>query len=404
MEKKTIGSFIAALRRANGLTQRQLADKLCVSDKAVSRWERDEALPDLSLIPELADIFGVSADEILRGERQNPESRNSPASSDKGEKLRKRLLAKKKRSFSILSTISIGISVLGVIVAMLYGFAFGSPTEGFFFSLAFFTVSVIFQISAIIGNLSDLDEEMLTQAERIARNEHTLKLAFSSFMTTFMLLLLCCMPLLINNFDNWGLEVNVWAGIGLVCGFVGLSVGFLIYLLINTSLQKRGIIRTEPGKLTLNRLRIRYLVIAILVLVVIFVGQILALILIDNMDMSRVTFNNWDDFKEYVERPILRSGAEYDANEMQYEHLSLEHIYDESGNVLCSFYHRNFAVFGWEYNQNIDGTWIIEAADLTRIHRGENIMQRIVLPAFLLMYPFAGFGIYISYRKKAKKA
>ena len=42
MEKKTIGSFIAALRRANGLTQKELAEKLNVSDKAVSRWERDE--------------------------------------------------------------------------------------------------------------------------------------------------------------------------------------------------------------------------------------------------------------------------------------------------------------------------------------------------------------------------
>ena len=56
MEKKTIGAFIAALRKANGLTQKQLADKLCVSDKAVSRWERDETLPDLMLIPVIAGI------------------------------------------------------------------------------------------------------------------------------------------------------------------------------------------------------------------------------------------------------------------------------------------------------------------------------------------------------------
>lgn len=51
MERKSIGTLIAALRRANGLTQKQLADQLGVSDKAVSRWERDESLPDLTLLP-----------------------------------------------------------------------------------------------------------------------------------------------------------------------------------------------------------------------------------------------------------------------------------------------------------------------------------------------------------------
>lgn len=69
MEKKSIGSFIAALRKASGLTQKQLADKLNVSDKAVSRWERDEAMPDILLLPAIADLFGVTVDELLRGER-----------------------------------------------------------------------------------------------------------------------------------------------------------------------------------------------------------------------------------------------------------------------------------------------------------------------------------------------
>ncbi|MBE6655227.1 MAG: helix-turn-helix transcriptional regulator [Ruminococcaceae bacterium] len=74
MERKSIGSFIAVLRKANGLTQRELADKLSISDKAVSRWERDETAPDLSLIPAIAEIFGVTSDELLRGERAGEKS------------------------------------------------------------------------------------------------------------------------------------------------------------------------------------------------------------------------------------------------------------------------------------------------------------------------------------------
>ena len=73
MEKKTIGQFIAILRKANGMTQKDLAEKLNVSDKAVSRWERDECAPDLSLIPVIAEIFQVTTDELLRGERKNVE-------------------------------------------------------------------------------------------------------------------------------------------------------------------------------------------------------------------------------------------------------------------------------------------------------------------------------------------
>lgn len=65
MEKKTIGQFLSALRKAGGMTQKELAEKLHVSNKAVSRWERDECAPDLSLIPVIADIFGVTSDELL---------------------------------------------------------------------------------------------------------------------------------------------------------------------------------------------------------------------------------------------------------------------------------------------------------------------------------------------------
>ena len=77
MEAKTIGKFITALRKANGMTQKDLAEKLNVSDKSVSRWERDEGAPDLSLIPVIAEIFDVTCDELLRGERKSPVEREA---------------------------------------------------------------------------------------------------------------------------------------------------------------------------------------------------------------------------------------------------------------------------------------------------------------------------------------
>ena len=52
------------------MTQKDLAERLNVSDKTVSRWERDDGAPDLAAIPAIAEIFGVTCDELLRGERK----------------------------------------------------------------------------------------------------------------------------------------------------------------------------------------------------------------------------------------------------------------------------------------------------------------------------------------------
>ncbi|MBR3166299.1 MAG: response regulator [Lachnospiraceae bacterium] len=65
MKKSSFGTYIRSLRRQNGMTQAALAQRLGVTDKAVSKWERDVSYPDVTLIPKLADIFGVTADDLF---------------------------------------------------------------------------------------------------------------------------------------------------------------------------------------------------------------------------------------------------------------------------------------------------------------------------------------------------
>ncbi len=79
MDAKVTGCFIAQLRKELGLTQKELAEKLEVTDKAISRWETGKGLPDTSLLKPLAEIFGVSVGELLSGKRMDDSQIKSQA-------------------------------------------------------------------------------------------------------------------------------------------------------------------------------------------------------------------------------------------------------------------------------------------------------------------------------------
>ena len=64
--KKTLGMIIAELRKEKGMTQLELAEQMGVTDKAVSKWERDLSCPDINSLPKLAEILGVSVEDMLQ--------------------------------------------------------------------------------------------------------------------------------------------------------------------------------------------------------------------------------------------------------------------------------------------------------------------------------------------------
>ena len=69
MNQIKTGQFIAACRKEQGLTQAQLAEKIGVSDRAVSKWENGKALPDASNMLDVCEVLGISVNELLTGER-----------------------------------------------------------------------------------------------------------------------------------------------------------------------------------------------------------------------------------------------------------------------------------------------------------------------------------------------
>ena len=74
MDQLKIGKFIAECRKQKGLTQMQLSEKLGITDKAVSKWERGISMPDASIMLEVCGILGISVNELLSGEKINMEN------------------------------------------------------------------------------------------------------------------------------------------------------------------------------------------------------------------------------------------------------------------------------------------------------------------------------------------
>lgn len=222
MEKKTIGKFIAVLRKANGMTQKELGERLFVSDKTVSRWERDECEPELSLIPAIAELFGITTDELLRGER-NASGIELPQSKAKSEKQFDAMLRNRMRRYRNLSVISVALTVLGILAAAICNLEFSKGNLAFCISLSFFALSALSQFAFWSGARLDEDasEEHAQKVERF--NDRVGRLALivwgvSAAATAF------CLPLVtLIDGANFGLALGSWVWYGTL--FALLAVG-----------------------------------------------------------------------------------------------------------------------------------------------------------------------------------
>ena len=142
MNQLTIGKFIAERRKHKNLTQAQLAEKLGITDKAISKWERGIAMPDTSIMLELCNILGISVNELLSGEKINMENNNQ-----QNEQLlldmAKELERKNKTIWSSMWAIMI-VSIVGLL-AGLFVSAYLIP-EGPWQLVAILSICVVFLI------------------------------------------------------------------------------------------------------------------------------------------------------------------------------------------------------------------------------------------------------------------
>lgn len=142
MDQIKIGRFISDCRKNKKLTQVQLAVKLGITDKAVSKWERGISMPDSSIMLELCDILCVSVNELLSGEKINMENNNI-----KNEQLLLKMTKEVEHKNKIIWTsmwVIMGVSITALVSGLLIS-AFLIP-KGILQLVAIFVICVIFLI------------------------------------------------------------------------------------------------------------------------------------------------------------------------------------------------------------------------------------------------------------------
>lgn len=378
MEKKTIGGLIAALRKANGMTQRDLADRIGVSDKTVSRWERDDGYPDLSVIPVLAEIFGITCDELLRGECKPQGFRKSDPSdgesSAKGEKTRQHILARQLVHYQNKTYLASGLSVLGLIVAGVFNLGFLRAFLGFLFGCMFFLASLICQ--AVFWNQATfcIAQESVTDPAVNQWKRTALRITKCSLGVT-----VACfgftLPLLLG--DTYSGLVESWP----FFGTIGCVTCLLIYSVIcyfwTASQIKRGVyllqeqeqkIYTHNHKLKMNCVRS-----LIGCMVLLFVVQCTINNIWDARKMMEgQTFTDYDSLVAYMEQDVAYPQYSSDmvvapapdsqityfdenGNEISEDEALRVNLLDRNDVAVCSFIQRNQMVIGMDYARQ-DGT------------------------------------------------
>ena len=146
MENNRMGEFLAALRKSKGYTQQEVADTLGVSNKTVSSWETGASCPDISMLPVLAELYGVTCDEIIHGRRLGAEETPSPS---KRKKATERLLQRQKTNLFTLSWIAGGLAGLAFLLTSIVGYAALKSLLAFFLGLIFQAASIITAVICI---------------------------------------------------------------------------------------------------------------------------------------------------------------------------------------------------------------------------------------------------------------
>ena len=214
IDKEQFGAFVAQLRKEKGLTQKALAEQLYVSDKAVSKWERSLSLPDVTLLHPLADVLGVTVEELLACKRKDAPKSQGYLSAE--EKEQRQAAQKKWRSLFIAALV---IMCAELAVLLMAGY---TPQQMTVEYLLLFEV-----LFAVFGGYFCFKAKAVLP---IYYDQYKI----SSYADGFFRINI---PVRISN-RNWGAMMHT-ARIGITTAMLLLPIAYLIINMVNQSLWQQ---------------------------------------------------------------------------------------------------------------------------------------------------------------------
>ena len=245
-----MGEFLALLRKANGFTQQDVADKLNISNRTLSSWETDRTTPDVLLLPAIADLYGVTVDELLRCERNATENGNKEISDKAKNSARKHRLGK----FSAKSLLLSGLGCFGaVMIALCFIFwMYASCPTWLFILLIVLSACDIVVCGVILFYLyynakvaeglvlkEDYTDEKKPYALALKRKSAMFFLFCSLPLALFAIAMIIA-TIIINphNYEILGVTINViGAYAATICTTGGLGIALLILYLVYSNIN-----------------------------------------------------------------------------------------------------------------------------------------------------------------------
>lgn len=438
MEKKTIGGFIAALRKANGMTQKELAERLNVSDKTVSRWERDDGTPDLSVIPAIAEIFDVTCDELLRGERKSPTERaemtEAVETTPKGEKQRQRLLKSTLSQYQNQTFIAMGVAVVGLIAALICNLAFLQAVLGFLIGAIFFTAGIVCQVVFLNKAFLKVEDAGVEEEPLSDYRRKVIELAEKSIGLT-VLFIGFTFPLTMED-AYWGVGFESLLLWGAVSAAVFLMIYAVALYFVNGLLLKKAVYRLSGKALETysrnRKLKKKCAIGFAITLTVTMLIHLLGNAMIWNTEqLSKsygITFDDYESFVAFMEQDVPDEDDIYDWNVFSVEvevsgHENFEEQtewYDEdgnavseeefptntlkdvNGNVVCTYIERNRSISSLSFTPK-DGTVLPIRVVTTSGYRAAEGLSNGINTAYCVLYPMEILAVLLIYFKKRAK-